>query len=87
MPNYTVTVIKSGNSYALRVPKRYVDDAQLALGQKTTIPLPTPEPRQDRTRIQELLRRLQELGTYQGMEDPAEWQRKVRKDRPLPGRK
>lgn len=37
MNRYTATVIKTGNSYALRVPKKYVEDARLELGQKAII--------------------------------------------------
>lgn len=86
MSNYSVTVIKTGNSYALRVPKKYVEDAQLSLGQKATISLPVPEHKQDRKKIQEIIRRLQETGVYKDVEDPVVWQREIRKDRPLPGR-
>jgi antitoxin component of MazEF toxin-antitoxin module len=86
MSNYTATVIKTGNSYALRVPKKYVEDAHLQSGQKTTIGLPIPEPKQDRTKIQEVLRQLQTIGTYKDIKDPVTWQRETRKDRPLPGR-
>lgn len=86
MSNYIATVIKTGNSYALRVPKKYVEDAQLELGQKATIQLPTPQPKQDRKRIQTLLQQLQDSGAYKGIEDPVAWQREIRKDRTLPGR-
>jgi len=86
MNTYTATVIKTGNSYALRVPKKYVEDAQLKSGQKTVIALPIPEPKQDRGRIQEAIRQLQEIGAYSDIEDPVAWQRKIRKDRSLPGR-
>jgi antitoxin component of MazEF toxin-antitoxin module len=86
MNKYTVTVIKTGNSYALRVPKKYVEDAQLKSGQKTVITLPILEPKQNRDRIQKVLRQLQEAGAYKDIKDPVAWQREVRKDRPLPGR-
>ena len=86
MSKYKATVIKTGNSYALRVPKKYVEDAQLKLGQKADINLPTPQLKQDRNRIQELLKELQETGAYKDIADPAAWQRKLREDRPLPGR-
>ena len=86
MNKYTATVIKTGNSYALRVPKKYVEDAQLQSGQKAVITLPVPEPKQNRTRIQEIIRKLQETNIYSGIKDPAAWQRRVRKDRLLPGR-
>lgn len=86
MNNYTATVIKTGNSYALRVPKKYVDDAQLKLGQKTPILPPMVQPKQNRARIQEIIRQLQEIEAYKDIKDPVAWQREIRKDRPLPGR-
>lgn len=86
MRNYIVTVIKTGNSYALRVPKRYVEDAQLSLGQKTAITLPVEMPRQNKRRIQELLGQLQAIGAYKDIKDPVAWQHEIRKDRPLQGR-
>lgn len=86
MNMYTATVIKTGNSYALRVPKKYVEDAQLKLGQKTSIALPLPEPTQNREKIQNILRQLQEVGAYKDVTDPIAWQREIRKDRSLPGR-
>lgn len=86
MSKYTATVIKTGNSYALRVPKKYVEDAQLKLGQKADIELPTPQPKQDRKRIQHLLKELQEIRAYNDINNPVAWQRKLRQDRSLPGR-
>jgi antitoxin component of MazEF toxin-antitoxin module len=86
MNKYTVTVIKTGNSYALRVPKKYVEDARLKSGQKTVITLPILEPIQDRNRIQEVLRQLQDTDVYKDIKDPVAWQREIRKDHPLPGR-
>jgi antitoxin component of MazEF toxin-antitoxin module len=86
MNKYTATVIKTGNSYALRVPKKYVEDAQLKSGQKAVITLPLPDLKQNRDKIQEVLRQLQESGAYKDIKDPVAWQREIRKDRPLPGR-
>lgn len=86
MSNYVATVIKTGNSYALRVPKQYVEAAQLKLGQKATIGLPLPDQKQDRNKIQETIRQLQQTGVYKEIQDPVAWQREIRKDRPLPGR-
>lgn len=86
MNKYTATVIKTGNSYALRVPKKYVEDARLKSGQKAVITLPIPEPKQNRARIQEIIRQLQEAGAYEEVADPVAWQRDARQDRPLPGR-
>ena len=86
MSKYTATVIKTGNSYALRVPKKYVDDARLVLGQKADIELPLPQPKQDRNRIQQVLKELQEIGAFGEITNPVAWQRELRKDRTLPGR-
>lgn len=86
MNKYTSTVIKTGNSYALRVPKQYIDDAKLTLGQKAAIQLPVPEVKQDRERIQMLFKQLQELNAFKSIRNPAVWQQEIRKDRPLPGR-
>ncbi|HWZ65748.1 MAG TPA: hypothetical protein VNX65_03035 [Patescibacteria group bacterium] len=86
MSNYITTVIKTGNSYALRVPKKYVEDAQLQLGQKAIIELPVPQSTQNHERIQSLLQQLQEVKAYSSVQDPAAWQREIREDRSLPGR-
>jgi antitoxin component of MazEF toxin-antitoxin module len=86
MSKYTTTVIKTGNSYALRVPKAYVDDAGLKLGDKVDIPLPLRTKKQDNLKILRLWKQLQEMKPFEGIKDPVEWQREIRKDRPLPGR-
>lgn len=86
MSIYTTTVIKTGNSYALRVPKQYIEDAKLQLGQKVSIPLPLIETIQNRQRIQSLLKQLRELGAYQDIQDPSAWQKEIRTERQLPGR-
>ncbi len=86
MNTYTSTVIKTGNSYALRVPKKYIDDAGLGLGQKASIQLPTLEIKQDRAAIQRAIKNLQEIHAFADIKDPVTWQREIRKDRPLPGR-
>lgn len=86
MSKYIATVIKTGNSYALRIPKKYMEDARLSLGQKATIQLPTLEKEQNHDRIQGLLKQLQRLGSYSDIQDPVKWQREVRSDRSLPGR-
>ncbi len=87
MNKYTSTVIKTGNSYALRVPKQYITDAGLELGQKIQItnPINTPKP-QDRAAIQRAIRNLQQVTAFADIKDPVAWQREIRQDRPLPGR-
>lgn len=86
MSTYIATVFKSGNSYALRVPKKYIEEGNLELGQKAIIQLPIIEPKQNRKRIQEILRQLQEIGAYKDLSNPSNWQREIRTDRSLPGR-
>ncbi len=89
MSNYIATVIKTGNSYALRVPKSYVLDARLRLGDKATIELPIPSKKQDRVKVQKLLEQLQNIQSSGGLKsitDPVAWQREIRRDKPLSGR-
>jgi antitoxin component of MazEF toxin-antitoxin module len=86
MSIYTVTVIKTGNSIALRVPKEYAQDAHLALGDKVLLPLPTIQKRQDRAKIERIVAKMQEISAYGSIKDPITWQKEVRKDRNLPGR-
>lgn len=93
MSNYTATVIKAGNSYALRVPKRYIEDAKLSVGTKVSIGSPSVMTSgQDSEKIKQIIKDLQYAtaaaapGGLAGIKDPVAWQREVRKDRPLPGR-
>lgn len=92
MSNYTATVIKSGNSYALRVPKALVDDKKLILGQKVAIDGINVVHKQNNGNIVKAIRKLQKLADEQGsmtsIKDVEAWQRKIRKewDRPLPFR-
>ena len=87
MSNYTATIIKTGNSYALRVPKSYVENAKLELGQKVQIGAPVVLPKDyDPEAVKKAVRNLQAIGAYRSIKDPVAWQREIRKDRPLPGR-
>lgn len=89
MSEYTATVIKTGNSYALRVPKGYVDDAKLKLGQKVQVPSPiTQTEKQNPEAIERAIAELRRVGAFSHIADPVAWQREIRKewDRPLPGR-
>jgi antitoxin component of MazEF toxin-antitoxin module len=84
---YTATVIKTGNSYALRVPKKYIDDSALTLGQKIQVSDPLVVNKvQNRKAIQQAIRNLQKLNAFSDIKDPVAWQREIRKDRPLPDR-
>jgi antitoxin component of MazEF toxin-antitoxin module len=86
MSKYTATVIRTGNSYALRVPKAYIEDARLTLGDKADLALPQKHKVQDDEKIQKLWKELQALKPFRSIKDPVAWQREIRKDRRLPGR-
>lgn len=87
MNNYTATVIKTGNSYALRVPKQYVVHSNLQLGQKVQVGDPLISQKQHDPRvIKQAIRNLQQIGAFHSIKDPVAWQREIRKDRSLPGR-
>jgi antitoxin component of MazEF toxin-antitoxin module len=86
MNTYTATVIKTGNSVALRVPKQYADAAKLVPGDKVNLQLPSKQKQQDRAKVKRIVEKLQALHAYESMGDPTAWQREVRQDRPLPGR-
>ncbi len=68
-------VTKTGNSYALRVPKRYIDDNHLKLGDEVEIEEPITEQQRALSAIVELGR---ERGPIKGLGDPVEWQRSQR---------
>jgi antitoxin component of MazEF toxin-antitoxin module len=87
MSSYTATVIQTGNSIALRVPKQYAVDAKLSPGQKVTLRLPTKQKQQDHAKIKRLIKNLQQITAYASVADPVAWQQELRQDRPLPGRK
>ncbi len=87
MSNYTTTVIKTGNSYALRVPKDYIKDSNLKLGQKAVIGPPIPNQKQNHQRIKDAVLKLQSVNAFKNIKDPVAWQKEIRQDRPLPGRK
>lgn len=87
MSNYIATIIKTGNSYALRVPKSYIENAKLELGQKVQIGAPIAVPNEYNPQaVKKAIRNLQAVGAFRTIKDPVAWQREVRKDRPLPGR-
>lgn len=87
MSNYIATIIKTGNSYALRVPKSYVENAKLELGQKVQIGAPIAVPKEyDPEAVKRAIRNLQSVGAFHTIKDPVAWQREIRKDRSLPGR-
>jgi hypothetical protein len=54
-------------------------------GQVQSMRSPSVEEKRKK-RLKKAFGTLTELGTFADITDPVEWQRKIRKDRPLPGR-
>ncbi len=46
----------------------------------------TPNETERKDQLRKAFAKLAELGTFSGIADPVEWQRQIRKDRPVPGR-
>lgn len=86
MSNYNATVIKTGNSYALRIPKQLVDEAELKLGEKVHIGNLQKYKKQDHQKVLAILKQLQASSTFKDVDDPVAWQQEVRRDRKLPYR-
>lgn len=68
-------VTKSGNSYALRVPKRYIDDNKLKLGDVVTIEEPITL---QKKALEELVSQGKKHGAIKAISDPVKWQRRQR---------
>lgn len=68
-------VTKTGNSYALRVPKQYIDDHNLKLGD--TVEIAEPLTRQQQA-LTALVRHGQKQGPLKNLADPVAWQRQLR---------
>lgn len=68
-------VTRSGNSYALRVPKRYIDDNKLRLGDVVTIEEPLTL---QKNALEALVKQGKTRGAIRGIFDPVKWQRQQR---------
>ncbi len=76
----TATVIKSGNSYALRIPKSYAVNNNLKIGEKIHLPTPMVVPtKTNHQEFQKVVKELQKLKLYSKIKDPVAWQRQQRK--------
>jgi antitoxin component of MazEF toxin-antitoxin module len=78
MSKYFATVIKTGNSYALRIPKEYVDINDLHLGQKVKLPENLKVRQGNVADAVSGLQRLAEKGSMKSISDPVAWQRAMR---------
>ena len=68
-------ITKTGNSYAIRVPKRYIDDNKLQLGDVVNVEEPLLKQRQA---LDALINHGKKHGAIKGIEDPVAWQREQR---------
>lgn len=68
-------ITKTGNSYAIRVPKRYIDDNNLKLGD--TVAIEEPKVKQQQA-LDALIRHGKQHGPIKGIKDPVAWQREQR---------
>jgi antitoxin component of MazEF toxin-antitoxin module len=71
-------VTKTGNSYALRVPKRYIDDNGLKLGDEVEIEEPITKQREA---LLAIIAASQKIGPVKAIPDPVAWQRQSRQSR------
>jgi hypothetical protein len=69
-------VTKSGNSYALRVPKSYIDDNKLKLGDIVTLDEPLTL---QKDALEALVKRGKSKGPIKTIPNPLDWQRSQRK--------
>lgn len=68
-------VTKTGNSYALRVPKRHIDDNKLQLGDIVTLDEPLTL---QKKALAALVRQGKTQGPVKAVPNPIEWQRQQR---------
>ena len=68
-------VTKSGNSYALRVPKRYIDDNKLQLGDIVTLEEPLTL---QKNALEALVKQGKTRGAIKTIPNPVVWQRQQR---------
>ncbi len=68
-------ITKTGNSYAIRVPKHYIDDNNLKLGDLVDIEEPLVKQRQA---LDALIAHGKERGPIKSIPDPVGWQREQR---------
>jgi len=71
-------VTKTGNSYALRVPKRYIDDNKLQLGDIVALEEPLTL---QKSALKALVKQGKVQGAIKTISDPVMWQRQQRQSR------
>ena len=61
-------------------------EAQITVWQEPPKGDSRPVDKERSAKLAKTFEKLSELGAFSEIEDPVEWQREIRKDRPLPGR-
>jgi hypothetical protein len=82
-----MTLIEQIQNQARQLPpdkQREALDFIAFLQQRVSHPVSTSDAR--KKRLRKAFATLAKLGTFAEITDPVEWQRQIRKDRPLPGR-
>lgn len=78
-------IVKIGNSQGVRLSRAYLDKVGVKTGDRVEVLVQKKAP--DYKKALQALRELSEMnGALAQIKDPVAWQRKIRKDRPLPGR-
>jgi antitoxin component of MazEF toxin-antitoxin module len=83
MNKYIATVVKTGNSLALRVPKSYADESHLSPGDKVYLGPAIKQKKTDPATLKATLANLVQAKPYSELSDPVAWQRAERQDREL----
>lgn len=71
-------ITKTGNSYAIRVPKAYITENNLRLGDMVTLEEPL---KKQQKALLALVAYSEKKGPLAGIDNPVEWQREQRKAR------
>lgn len=89
---YKTKIFKSGNSYTLRVPRQYAEEHALELGQEVEVVVsPVLHVKKfDVEAAKSILAEIRKTGPlfpeFKTIDDIVEWQREIRRDRPILGR-
>lgn len=81
---YQATLIQNRLEWAEKVPEQLMTEKPILV--YVTILDQTPTIPNRGKRMAEFLERLAASNAFKDIDEPSEWQREIRKDRPLPGR-
>ena len=82
---YTAILSETGARWVGPPPDEVQAGGEVVAKVEVSDDLPSESfPKGDGRRIVAILDQLAEMGSFDGMEDPVEWQRRIREDRPRP---